>query len=456
MNINPNEKIRQQFDLMPYPNLPANQTGGDGDLGLISHSFASAWYAKTQRVCDRLDICILDVGCGSGVTTLALAMANPKAKIVGIDLSEASLSLARDRLVYHGFPKVEFYQISIEKLLRLKEERGLQFDYINCEDTLYFLNEPVAGLKSMRDVLKPEGLLRINLHNLYQRADFFRAQTFAKLLGFLDGNPTENEYKKLYAIMEALADETLLKASTWNPSDKSFGFVLMNYVMQEDKGFTIPDLFQMLRSANLEFIDMINPNDWDWQNIFPKSIPNEFTQFLNQATPEQSFHAYELLHPINRLIDVWCGISGRSPTYIKINEWSESIWESTVVYLHPILKTDVFFNMLDRAIANLMPDPSIEKLYDIKLDSLTVTLCLRFLWHRPSNFLELVTYWISHKPRLTAYAKISTVFGGKVKSIDKLNEQQARNELKSLLSQLTMFHVVLLEPNLPAYSLPSE
>jgi len=68
----------------------------------------------------------------------------------------------------------------------------------------------------------------------------------------------------------------------------------------------------------------------------------------------------------------------------------------------------------------------------------------------------IVTYWISHKPRLTAYAKISTVFGGKVKSIDKLNEQQARNELKSLLSQLTMFHVVLLETNLPAYSLPSE
>ncbi|MCA6568040.1 MAG: hypothetical protein IM516_08460 [Pseudanabaena sp. M158S2SP1A06QC] len=28
MNIDPNEKVRQQFDLMPYPNLPASQMGG--------------------------------------------------------------------------------------------------------------------------------------------------------------------------------------------------------------------------------------------------------------------------------------------------------------------------------------------------------------------------------------------------------------------------------------------
>jgi len=28
MKTDPNEKVRQQFDLMPYPNLPASQMGG--------------------------------------------------------------------------------------------------------------------------------------------------------------------------------------------------------------------------------------------------------------------------------------------------------------------------------------------------------------------------------------------------------------------------------------------
>ncbi len=72
MNLNLNEKNRRQFDLAPYPNLPATQMGGDGEQGLILHSFVSAWYTKTQRVWDlqdlTQDITILDIGCSSGGT----------------------------------------------------------------------------------------------------------------------------------------------------------------------------------------------------------------------------------------------------------------------------------------------------------------------------------------------------------------------------------------------------
>ncbi|WP_271255133.1 class I SAM-dependent methyltransferase [Pseudanabaena sp. Chao 1811] len=445
MNTNPNEKIRQQFDLMPYPNLPASQMGGDGDRGLILHSFVTAWYAKTQRVCDRQDLTILDIGCGSGVTTLALAMANPKARIVGIDLSEASLKLASDRLTYHGFPNAEFYNLPIAELPRFKEEQGIEFDYINCEDTLYFLPSPAEGLQAMRSVLKSEGLLRTNVHSLYQRADFFRAQTFAKLLGFLDGNPTETEYRQIYTIMEALGDGTMLKASTWTPSDKSFGFVLMNYVMQEDKGFTIPDVFQMLRSANLEFVSMINPADWRWQNIFPNGMPEQFTQFLAKATAEQNLHAFELLQPVNRLLDIWCGHSGRSPEYVEISQWSEGMWNSAMMHLHPVLRTSQFFQTLDQAIAQMRPNPNLQKLHRPHLDALTVTLCLRFLWQRPCKFAEIVTYWCSHKPRLEAYRQVSTIIGGSVAPVGKLSDRQAQDELKFLLNELVLDHLVLIE-----------
>ncbi len=449
MPTDPNEKIRQQFDLMPYPYLPASQTGGDGDRGLLLHSFVSAWYAKTQRICDRQDLTILDVGCGSGVTTLALALANPKAKIVGVDLSNASLQLANDRLTYHGFRNVEFHKLPIEGLLQLKKEKGLQFDYINCEDTLYLLNDQVLGLQVMGSVLAPEGLLRINVHSLYQRADFFRAQAFSRLLGFLDGNPTEHEYQQIYTIMESLGDGTLLKADTWIPSDKSFGFFLMNYVIQEDKGFTIPEVFQMLRSANLEFISMINPADWQLQDLFPNTIPDHFTDFLGNATPEQNLHAYELLHPVNRLLDLWCGLSGRSPEYIAIGQWAESMWQSATIQLHPILRTGAFFQTLDQAIVKLHPDPDIQKLHSDRLDPLLVILCLRFLWQRPYTFTEMVTYWCSRKPKLEAYRKVSTILGGAVTTPIKLSESEASDELRFLLSELVMDHIVLIEQPLP-------
>jgi 2-polyprenyl-3-methyl-5-hydroxy-6-metoxy-1,4-benzoquinol methylase len=445
MNTNPNEKVRQQFDLMPYPNLPASQMGGDGDRGLILHSFVTAWYAKTQRVGDHQDLTILDIGCGSGVTTLALAMANPKARIVGIDLSEASLKLASDRLTYHGFPNAEFHKLSVEGISELKERQGLQFDYINCEDTLYLLKDPVIGLQVMGSVLSPQGLLRVNVHSLYQRTDFFRAQTFARLLGFLDRNPTETEYQQMYAIMEALGEGTLLKASTWTPSDKSLGFFLANYALQEDKGFTIPDVFQMLRSANLEFVNMINPADWRWQNIFPNGMPEHFTQFLAKATAEQSLHAFELLQPVNRLLDIWCGHSGRSPEYVEISQWSDEMWHSATIHFHPVLRTAQFFQTLDQAIAQMRPDPNLQKLHRPNLDALTVTLCLRFLWQRPCKFSELVTYWCSHKPRLEAYRQVSTIIGGSVTPVGKLSDHQAQDELKFLLNELVLDHLVLIE-----------
>jgi hypothetical protein len=52
----------------------------------------------------------------------------------------------------------------------------------------------------MESVLFSQELLRVNVHSLYQRTDFFRAQTFVRLLGFLDRNPTETEYQQMYAI----------------------------------------------------------------------------------------------------------------------------------------------------------------------------------------------------------------------------------------------------------------
>ncbi len=450
MKTDPNDKIRQQFDLTPYPNLPTNQSGVEGDRGVIVHSFVSAWYAKTQRVSDRRDLTILDVGCGSGVTTLALAIANPNAKIVGIDLSEASLQLARDRLSYHGFPHVEFRNLSLEEISRLTEENDEQFDYINCEDTLYLVSDPVVGLQAMRSVLAPEGILRTNVHSFYQRADFFRAQALTRLLGFLDRNPTETEYNQVYSIMEALGDGTLLKASTWTPSDKSFGFVLVNYLLQEDKGFTIPEVFQMLRSANLEFIGMIDPAEWRWQTLFPREMPDHFIEFLANATPEKNLHAYELLHPVNRLLDVWCGNSGRSPEYIEMSQWSELMWQSAMIYLHPVLQTPSFFQALDRAICQLRSEPNIQTLHPDHLDSLTVSLCLRFLWERPCKFSDLVIYWSSHKPRLEAYRHASTILSSVTKPINKLSDRQASDELKFLLTEIGLYHLVLIEQPLPS------
>ncbi len=172
------EKIRQQFDFGPYPRMSLDTTPKDEIDLLFVHSFATPYYLKYQRTIPSEGLTILDVGCGTGYTSLILALANPGAKIVGVDISPQSIDLARQRLQHHGIENAEFFELSVFDLAQL----GQQFDYINCDEVLYLL-DPGAALAAMKSVLKPHGVIRSNLHSALQRASFFRAQELFRIMG---------------------------------------------------------------------------------------------------------------------------------------------------------------------------------------------------------------------------------------------------------------------------------
>jgi ubiquinone/menaquinone biosynthesis C-methylase UbiE len=51
---------------------------------------------------------ILDIGCGSGTTTLAVAeRVGPSGSVLGVDVSEPMLSLARERVAASGLRNIE-------------------------------------------------------------------------------------------------------------------------------------------------------------------------------------------------------------------------------------------------------------------------------------------------------------------------------------------------------------
>ncbi len=52
---------------------------------------------------------ILDFGCGSGASSMILARMFPNAQIVGIELEEKLLKIARSRLEFYQYPNIEFH-----------------------------------------------------------------------------------------------------------------------------------------------------------------------------------------------------------------------------------------------------------------------------------------------------------------------------------------------------------
>lgn len=345
------EKIRQQFDHAPYPNVRLEESPRQQFNLLFTHSLVTPHYLKHRRVIQPQGRLILDAGCGSGYKSLILAEANPGATIIGIDLSEASVNLSRQRLRYHGFEQVEFHTMLIADLPSL----GLAFDYINCDEVLYLLPDPLAGLQALKSVLKPDGILRTNLHSAYQRQAFYQAQALFHMMGLMDQSPEDLEIDLVVETMRSLQNHVTLKANAWHSIyEQQKKGILVDHLLLGDKGFTIPDLFTLLGQADLELVNLVNWRQWELPDLFqdPNHLPEIWQQKLPTLSLSDRLHLYELLNPVHRLIDFWCVQPG-CPT--PSHPLQSPNWPQATVTLHPQLQHDSIRQALLTCCQNATP-----------------------------------------------------------------------------------------------------
>jgi SAM-dependent methyltransferase len=335
--------IRDQFNFGPYPRHPLGATSEDNFNSLYKHCMVNPYYMRCQKIFNLQDAVILDAGCGTGYEALTLFQANPGARIVGIDISDRSVEMARQRFAHHGIENAEFHVLGIEDVAQL----GMQFDYINCDEVLYLFPQPAVGLSVLKQVLKPHGIIRANLHSLFQRADYFRAQEMFRMMGLMDGNPEEFEIKMSVDILAALKDKTRLKQALVqfaNYADQDTEAmqedVLMNLLLQGDRGFTVVDLFDALRGSELEMINMVDWATWNVLDLFkePDDLPALLAMSLPVASLEEKLRMYELISPVHRLLDFWCGHPDRGSDILPVSDWTEADWQGAVVYIQPILR----------------------------------------------------------------------------------------------------------------------
>jgi len=427
--------IRQQFDNAPYPRIPLETSPKNNYQTLYLHNLVTAYYIRNQKVIETEGKVILDAGCGSGYKSLILAEANPGAKIVGIDLSEESVKLARERLQYHGIENIEFHALSIEELPSLNQ----QFDYINCDEVLYLLPDAVVGLQAMKSVLKPDGIIRTNLHSSLQRSSYFAVQKIFKIMGLMDNNPREMEIELAKEIIHNLKDDVAVKSRTWSsPAEKNEEWMLSNYLLLGDKGYTVPEVFSALRAADLEFISMVYWRLWDLTDLFKE--PNNLPAFLGISLPEipveQRLHLFELLHPVHRLIDFWCGLSNQAQSFVPVSEWTVADWQQAKVHLHPQIRTPQLKEDLIKCITNqssfeISRHITSPTLVPILIES-GMAACLLPLWEGAQPAISLAERWLKLRP-------LDLV------TLEPVSRERAFDEIKELLMSLEVFMYVLLE-----------
>lgn len=265
------ERITKQFDYGPYPRIPVETDPRKQLPEMFIHDIRTAFYLRDRRVLDTAGSTILDVGCGTGYKTLMLAMANPEAQVIGIDISKRSVELSRERAKFHHQENTEFRVVSLEEIASLE----IQFDYINCDEILYLLSDPELAFILLSKALKPGGIFRGNLHSQNQRQQYFRAQNLCALTGLINDNPEEFEIEAMAELMNSLKPTVDLRKTTWphegkESADELREFMLANFMLLYDKGFTVPQLREYLEAAKLNFVRMTDWRGWDVNDLFQK------------------------------------------------------------------------------------------------------------------------------------------------------------------------------------------
>lgn len=395
------DKIRLQFDALPYPNAPLERDPRDNPDYLAKHSFTIPYYLRNHQVADTQGKWILDAGCGSGIKLLALAIANPGATVVGIDISSKSVDMAEHRLEYHQIDNPRYFHcLPIEELSSLP----YTFDYINCDDVLYLLEDPVVGLQAMKSVLNPEGIIRANMHSSLQRASYYRIQRFLGRLGCLQGAPSPDEIEVTRQMMATLHDWVASKRETWRPIyETDDEVVLANYLLRGDTGITMADYSTIMKKAGLEFISMVNWRQWNVDKLFKsrKEMPERVANQIAAMDAEEKLEVFELLHPVNRLLDVYCGHPGQGRDRPPIDDWDSALWATATIHIHPQLNTDAFKQSLEHGAENLGLIPFDQYLRldnpEISIDS-SFASCLYALLDAPQTMDAMVQRWLQVRP----------------------------------------------------------
>lgn len=121
----------------------------------LDRRFGAITDALIERASPRSGERVVDVGCGTGATTLELARAvGSDGRVLAIDISEPMLEVARRRIEAAGFAWVD---------LLLADAQVHRFaaghDLVASRFGVMFFGDPVAAFRNLKAALEPDGRL---------------------------------------------------------------------------------------------------------------------------------------------------------------------------------------------------------------------------------------------------------------------------------------------------------
>jgi SAM-dependent methyltransferase len=295
--------VKKMYEYSPYPDLGANLK----DLSLYLNPIR-------EDLRKKKNLKFLDVGCGTGHVVVNIAKQNPHWDCMGLDLSDASLNIARQLATKHKV-NVELLQGSYLKPLPFEG----QFDVICAMGTIHHCADPLSAMHVLRNTLKDDGFLLLHMYGLRCDSKKFDMK---EVLSILEPNLSnyQNRFNYYDALMKHKKQKLLkrlfskspldiyfwlkikwrnikrrLNNTSWSPAwNESFNEPnapwIDHFSHPCERAYEVPEIKELIEGSGFEVVKMLKQG-----KEFKKLIPLEWDQRYKQLNKWDKYRLSELL-----------------------------------------------------------------------------------------------------------------------------------------------------------------
>ena len=279
---NISNKIKQQYELHPYPRWVDISTF-EKKTSLYDLSKKLKLDIKMKQIFEIKKFNGLIAGCGTGKQSIGIALKMPESTFLAIDLSKTSLSYALRKTKEMKINNINYFHCDILNLKNFNRK----FNYIDCAGVLHHMDDPLKGWRILTECLEKNGLIRLGLYSRSARKDLLKLKSVIKKKYFSNYNDIRYVREKIinenYNLPEICSSQDFFSLSGFkdlllNENEHQFDLLQIKNILSDLKlhfcGFELPN-FNHISNLKNKFNDFDQYNLLHW-NEFEKKYPNTF------------------------------------------------------------------------------------------------------------------------------------------------------------------------------------
>ena len=192
---------------------------------------------------------ILVAGCGTNQAAI-IAFTNPTARVVAVDVSNASLDHHRWLKDKYDLANLELHQLPIERVSSLDRH----FDLIITTGVLHHMADPEEGMRALAECLRPEGVLAVMLYANYGRIGVHLMQSVFKDLGLSQDETSLDIVRDALGQLSPL--HPLASYLQIAPDLGDDAGIVDTFLHGREQAYTIDECRELVASAGLAFQDV--------------------------------------------------------------------------------------------------------------------------------------------------------------------------------------------------------